>query len=106
MMAAMNKSLARNNKSQDRGKSAPAGDDGGALLLLPLKSSRLQTRTPPLSSDLPIRGRPGMNPSHHSSDEQMFGAAQQVLHRGLVDSANERGQLALSGVNSSRDDHG
>ena len=34
-VAAMNKSLARTNKSQDGGKSAPAGDDGGALLLLP-----------------------------------------------------------------------
>jgi hypothetical protein len=39
-----------------------------------------------------------MNPSHHGSDEQMVGAAQQVLHRGLVDQANERGQSALSGV--------
>jgi hypothetical protein len=36
-------------------------------------------------SDLPIRGRPGMNPSHHGNDEQIFGAAQNVLHRGLVD---------------------
>jgi hypothetical protein len=25
-----------------------------------------------------------MNPSHHGSDEQMFGAEQQVLHLGLV----------------------
>ena len=34
--------------------------------------------------DLPIRSRPEMNPSHPSTDEQMFGAAQQVLHLGLV----------------------
>jgi hypothetical protein len=39
----------------------------------------------PSCSDLPISGRPGMNPSHHNSDEQMFGAEQQVLHRELVD---------------------
>jgi hypothetical protein len=26
-----------------------------------------------------------MNPGHHGSDEQMFGAEQQVLHRGLAD---------------------
>src|SRR5262245_57538395 len=60
MMAAMNKSLARNNKSQDKGKSAPAGDDGGALLLLRLKTSQLPTRTArPSWPDLPICGRPG-----------------------------------------------
>jgi hypothetical protein len=38
----------------------------------------------PLSSDLSL-GQARMNPSHHGSDEQMVGAAQQVLHRGLVD---------------------
>jgi hypothetical protein len=42
----MNKSLARNNKSQDRGQSVPAGDGGGASFLLPLKTARLRTRTP------------------------------------------------------------
>jgi len=26
-----------------------------------------------------------MNPRHHGTDEQMFGAAQQVLHRALGD---------------------
>jgi hypothetical protein len=26
-----------------------------------------------------------VNPSHHGSDEQMFGAKQQILHRALVD---------------------
>jgi hypothetical protein len=36
-------------------------------------------------SELPIRGRPGMNPSHHGSDEQMSGAKQQVLRRGQGD---------------------
>jgi hypothetical protein len=46
--AAMNKPLARNNKSQDRGQSVPAGDGGGASLLLPLKTARLRTRTPSL----------------------------------------------------------
>ena len=60
MMAAMNKSLARNNKSQNRGKSATAGDDGGALLLLPLKTSQVRMRTArPSWPDLPICGRPG-----------------------------------------------
>jgi hypothetical protein len=84
-VAAMNKSLARNNKSQDRGQSAPAGDGGGALLLLPLNTSPAPNAdAPPSWPDFPIRGRTGMNPSHHGSDEQMFGAAQQVLHRGLV----------------------
>jgi hypothetical protein len=35
-------------------------NDGGALLLLPLKISRLRTWTAPIScSDLPVRGRPG-----------------------------------------------
>jgi hypothetical protein len=34
---------------------------------------------------LPIPGRPGMNPSHHGRDEQMFGAKQQVLRRGQGD---------------------
>ena len=28
--------------------------------------------------DLPISGGPGMNPSHHGSDEQVFGAKQQA----------------------------
>jgi hypothetical protein len=38
----------------DRGQSAPAGDGGGASLLLPLKTSLLRTRTAPLPcSDLP-----------------------------------------------------
>jgi hypothetical protein len=33
------------------------------------------TRTArPSCSELPIRGKPGMNPSHHGRDEQMFGA--------------------------------
>jgi len=36
-------------------------------------------------AELPIRGRPGMNPSHHGSDEQMFGAKQQVLLGGQDD---------------------
>jgi hypothetical protein len=49
------------------------------------ETSRLRTRTASLSSDLPVRGRPGMNPSHHSNDEQMFGSKQQVLYGGLVD---------------------
>jgi hypothetical protein len=41
---------------------------------------------------LPIPGRPGMNPSHHGSDEQMFGAKQQVLRGARVRRrfANER----------------
>jgi len=34
------------------------------------KLHSLRTRTAPLSSDLPIRSRPGMNPSRHSSDEK------------------------------------
>jgi len=36
-----------------------------------------------------------MNPCHHGTDEQMFGAAQQVLHRGLARRAysdGDRGQ--------------
>ena len=45
-----------------------------------------------------------VNPSHHGSDEQMFGAAQQVLHR-LVDEANE-GSTGTKWSYSSRDDHG
>ena len=56
------------------------GNNGGALLLLPLKP--LPTRTAPLSSDLPIRGRPGMNPSHHSSDEQMLAQRNKSCTRG------------------------
>jgi hypothetical protein len=34
-VAAMNKSLAGNNKSQDRGQKRACRDGGGALLLLP-----------------------------------------------------------------------
>src|SRR5262249_36574527 len=37
----------------------------------------------PMSSDLPMGGRARMNPSQRGSDEQMVGAAQQVLHRAL-----------------------
>ena len=87
-MAATNKCLAQSNKScageRVRRRFAnewrvTKGKDGGALLLLPLKISRLRTRTvPPSCSELPIPGRPGMNLSHHGSDEQMFGAKQQV----------------------------
>jgi hypothetical protein len=36
-------------------------------------------------AELPIRGRPGMNPSHPGSDEQMFGAKQQNPDRGQSD---------------------
>ena len=38
-------------------------------------------------AELPIRGRPGMNPSHHGSDEQMFGVAigQLALEAGIRD---------------------
>jgi hypothetical protein len=43
---------------------------------LSLKTSGLPTRTAPLVHVLICR----MNPSHHGTDEQMFGAAQQVLH--------------------------
>ena len=39
-----------------------------------------------------------MNPSHLSSDEQMFGAAQQFCTGGWSTKPNERGQPALSGV--------
>jgi hypothetical protein len=38
-----------------------------------------------VSSDLPISGGPGMNPSHHGRDEQVFGAKQQVLGTGPSD---------------------
>jgi hypothetical protein len=34
----------------------------------------------PSCSDLPISGGPGMNPSRDGSDEQVFGAKQQLLH--------------------------
>src|SRR5262245_23460757 len=51
----------------------------------PEKSPAPNAGCPPSCSDLPIGGRFWVNPSHHGSDEQMFGAAQQVLHRGLVD---------------------
>jgi hypothetical protein len=43
---------------------------------LSLKTSGFRTRTAPLVHVLICR----MNPSHHGSDEQMFGAKQQVLH--------------------------
>jgi hypothetical protein len=49
---------------------------------LSLKTSGLRTRTAPLSSDSPIGGRPGMNPSHHGTDEQMFGSKQQFCTGG------------------------
>jgi hypothetical protein len=58
---------------------------GDALLLLPLKTYF----TAP-NADCPSVFRfadwrqARMNPSHHGSDEQMVGAAQQVLHLGLV----------------------
>jgi hypothetical protein len=38
----------------------------------------------PSFSVFPISGGPGMNPSHHGGDEQVFGAKQEVLHLGLV----------------------
>jgi hypothetical protein len=36
-------------------------------------------------AELPIRARPGMNLSQHGSDEQIFGAKQQILRRGQGD---------------------
>jgi hypothetical protein len=39
----------------------------------------------PSYSDLPSSGGLGMNPSHHGSDEQMFGVEQQVLGTGPSD---------------------
>jgi hypothetical protein len=78
-MAAMNKSLARNNKSQDRVQK-PAGDYGGALPLLPLNASPAPNAdAPPAWPDLPIRGRPGCEPN--GGDKQVFGVKQQVLDR-------------------------
>src|SRR5262245_13440224 len=75
----MNKSLARDNKSQDRGQSAPASDGSGSSLLLPLKNFSALNQYCPLS--LICR----MSPSHRGSDEQAFGAKQQVLHEGKGD---------------------
>jgi hypothetical protein len=73
-MAAINKSLARNNKPFRTGAKL-AGDDGGALLLLPMKTSRLRTRAaPPSCSDFAGSRLARVNPSHHGSDEQVFGA--------------------------------
>jgi hypothetical protein len=40
-----------------------------------------------------------VNPSHHGSDEQMFGAKQQVLHRGS-------GRLKSRYANEPRGNHG
>jgi hypothetical protein len=70
-----------------------------AALIQSIASGDKGTRAaPPSCSDLPIRGQARVNPSHHGSGEQkfgakqqMFGAEQQVLHRGLVDQGNERG---------------
>jgi hypothetical protein len=58
------------------------GNDGGALLFAAPENFTAPNADCPTvhASDLPIPGRPGMNPSYHGSDEQMFGAAQQVLH--------------------------
>jgi hypothetical protein len=93
-MAATNKCLAQSNKSCAEGRAAKKSicqwTAAQPRVMTPAlaapKTSRLRTRTAlPSCSDLPIPGRTGMNPSHHGSDEQMFGAKQQVLHRGLVD---------------------
>ena len=80
-MAAMNKSLARNNKSQTGGKARLPSEDGSALLLLPLRTlHRLKGGRPwPV---LPTRGRTGMNPSHHGSGEQVFGVSSDLPIRG------------------------
>ena len=53
---------------------------------LPLKTSGLRTRTAPLVHVLICR----MNPSHHGSDEQVFGAKRQVLRGVRARFANER----------------
>jgi hypothetical protein len=51
------------------------GNDGGALpFAAPENFTAPNADAPPSFSDLLIPGRPGMNPSHHGSDEQMFGA--------------------------------
>jgi hypothetical protein len=91
-MGATNKCLAQSNNSARGARGTKevdlpmnggsTKDNDGAALLLPLKTSRLRNAE---RSELPIRGRPGMNPSHHGSDEQMFGVKQQVPHQGQGD---------------------
>jgi len=63
-MAATNKSLAQNNKSQTGGRAS-----------LPVMTAALC----PSCSDLAGSRLARVNPGHHGSDEQMFGAKQQVL---------------------------
>jgi hypothetical protein len=64
-MAVTNKCLAQHNKS--------CTGPGPQEVDLPMNGGQ------PSCSDLPISDETGMNPSHHGSDEQMFGAKQQVL---------------------------
>jgi len=78
-MAATNKCLAQSNKS-----CTTPGERRRFAFAAP-ENFTAPNADCPLSSDLPIRRRPGMNPSHDCTDEQMFGAAQQVLHRAVVD---------------------
>jgi len=48
----------------------------------PENFTRSERGCPPSCSDLPIRGRSWVNPGHHGSEKQMFGAKQQLLHGG------------------------
>jgi len=54
------------------------------------KATILHDGGQPSCSDLPISGGPGLNPSHHGSDEQMFGAKQQVLGTGQTTKKRNR----------------
>src|SRR5262245_42455908 len=75
-------------KQQIPGKYAIGSENGPAPRLqvrasfLAHADSWLKTKKP---AELPIRGGPGMQPSHDGSDEQIFGAKQQVMRRGPGD---------------------
>src|SRR5262245_56689294 len=73
-MAAMNKSLARNNKSQDRGQSAPAGGWRRRFAVVaPEHFENMMARQPVFGAVKFSSSRLArVNPSHHGSDEQMF----------------------------------
>ena len=58
------------------------GKDGGALLLLPRKLHGSERGRPAVMARFADSRQARMNPSHHGSDEQVFGAKQQFCTGG------------------------
>jgi hypothetical protein len=76
-MAAMNKSLARTNKTRRAGKPTQEAKSRNQAL-----SANEGAGVAGFREEGPNQMRSKFNPSHNGSNEQIFGANQQVRHAG------------------------